>query len=237
MNIALLMMGGSGQRVGADIPKQFIKIKQKPVFLYILEALDRLACIDAIVLVVHRDWLTYTQQCCRDYRVQKVRGVVEGGMNRSSSVLNGLRKAREFAGDEDVVMMFDATHPYVDKAGIEQLIGAVKQYGGATLGQRQYDTCYRVDENDMLCAVLPRQSVVSGASPEGFRFQTIYEIYTKASPKELASMSSAGAIALAHHVPMKICSLNTLNLKITYQQDVDMLNRMINLYFPEDTDA
>ena len=74
-------------------------------------------------------------------------------------------------------MMFDTTHPYVDKKGTEELISAIKEYGGATLGQRQFDTCYKIDENDILTEVIPRQELVSGASPEGFIFKTIYDIY------------------------------------------------------------
>lgn len=234
-NIALLMMGGSGRRVGAPIPKQFIQIKGKPIFTYILKSLDNLACIDHIVIVVHQDWIGHTKKWSQNMHVNKVRDIVKGGTTRSESVLNGLHKANEFAKEKDVVMMFDATHPYVDKQGIEELICATKQYGGATLGQRQYDTCYQIDKDNMIRAVIPRHEVVSGASPEAFLFQLIYNIYTKASQEELEQMTSAGAIALAHHVKMKVCTLHTINLKITYPQDIQMLEKMRDLYFPEET--
>ena len=173
-NIALLMMGGIGNRAGGVVPKQFIEINGKPIFLYILEALDELNCIDSIIVVVHKDYIknatTYSK------KIKKLYSVTEGGSSRSESVLNGLKKASDFAKDDDVVMMFDATHPYVDENGIEELISAVRLYGGATLGQRQYDTCYEIDENDMLTNVVPRERIVSGASPEGFLFKTIYDI-------------------------------------------------------------
>lgn len=232
-NIALLMMGGIGQRVGAPIPKQFIKIQEKPIFLYILNSLSSLDCINKIVIVVHHDWLAHTKTWVNKIQTNKVYDIVSGGATRSESVLNGLNKASEFANPKDIIMMFDATHPYVDKQGIEELIMATEQYGGATLGQRQYDTCYRIDKNDMICEVIPRQEIVSGASPEAFLFKTIYDIYKNASKEELTKMTSAGAIALAHNVKMKICTLNTINLKITYPQDIIILEKMFNLYFPE----
>jgi len=230
-NIILLMMGGSGIRIGAPVPKQFIKIKNKPIFAYILDGLSNLDCIDGIIIVVHKDWKHYTEKYCKTNNVKKVYVVTAGGQTRSESVLNGLRKAKEFADDNDVIMIFDTTHPYVDKIGMEELIDAVKQYGGATLGQRQYDTCYRIDENDMLTAVIPRQEIVSGASPEGFIFKTIYDIYNTATKEELDSMTSAGAIALAHNVKMKICTLNTVNLKITYPNDLEVLDYLIDFNF------
>lgn len=233
-NIALLMMGGSGIRVGAPVPKQFIEINGKPIFLYILEGLEKLNCIDKIIIVVHKDWIEKTKTYAESISAKKVYAVTAGGDTRSASVLNGLKKAKEFANDEDVVMMFDTTHPYIDEKGTEELIEAVKEFGGATLGQRQYDTCYKIDENDMLVEVAPRQEFVSGASPEGFLFKIIYDIYTKSTEEELNKMTSAGAIALANNVKMKICTLNNINLKITYPQDVEILEHLIKYNFPEE---
>lgn len=230
-NIVLLMMGGVGSRVGADIPKQFIKIKGKPIFSYILKGLDNLECIDKIVVVCHKDWIDYAKECSKELLLTKLYDITSGGDTRSDSVVNGLRKAKEFTNDDDVIMMFDTTHPYVDKEGIEEFIEAVKKYGGATLGQRQFDTCYLIDENDMLKSVVPRKEVVSGASPEGFIFKIIYDIYMNASKEELNKMTSAGAIALAHNVPMKICTLNTLNLKITYPNDLEILRYILDYNF------
>lgn len=230
-NIILLMMGGVGLRTGNSVPKQFIEIQGKPIFAYVLEGLDKLKCIDKIIIVSHKDWIDYTKRYCKNLNLLKLYDIVAGGETRSESVLNGLKKAKEFALDNDVIMMFDTTHPYIDEKGTEELISAVRKYGGATLGQRQYDTCYQIDENDMLTKVISRQNIVSGASPEGFLFKTIYDIYTNASKEELDKMTSAGAIALAHNVPMKVCTLNNLNLKITYPEDIEILKYLINYNF------
>lgn len=232
-NIVLLMMGGSGIRCGAPVPKQFVEINNKEIYSYILDGLDRLESIDDIIVVVHSDWISHVEKYCAEANLKKVYGVVAGGSTRSESVLNGLVKAKEFASDDDVVMMIDTTHPYVDEKGICELSDAVREYGGATLGQRQYDTCYRIDENDMLTQVIPRQEIVSGASPEGFLFKTIYDIYTNSTKEELDKMTSAGAIALAHNVKMKVCTLNTINLKITYPQDLEILKYLIDYNFKE----
>ncbi len=231
MNIALLMMGGSGTRCGASVPKQFIQINNTPIYGYILKGLNNVKAIDKIVVVCHKDWIEQVKTFAQENGVFKLYSVVAGGETRSDSVVNGLESASEFASPSDVVMMYDTTHPYIDENGINELIEAVKAYGGATLGQRQYDTCYMIDENDMLTKVVPRQYVVSGASPEGFLFGKIYDIYKNAPKEELNKMTSAGAIALAHNIPMKICTLNTINLKITYPEDVEILKELINYNF------
>lgn len=230
-NIALLMMGGIGNRCKQDKPKQFVEINNKAIFAYILKDLDKLNCIDEIIIVVHKNWLQYTENICNKMQLNKLYAIVTGGETRSESVLNGLIKASEFANEEDIVMMYDTTHPYVDEEGIKEMIEATKEYDGVTLGQRQWDTCYQIDENDILTAVIPRKEVVSGASPEGFKFKIIYDIYKNSSKEELEKMTSAGAIALAHNVKMKVCTLNTINLKITYPTDLEILKHIIDFNF------
>ena len=225
MNVCLLMMGGSGTRFGGERPKQFVLVDDMPVFAHILSGLEAAGCVDRIILVTHPEWLDDTGAWARRLNAQKVFAVVAGGENRSESVRNGLEKAAEITSADDVVMLHDATHPYVDVAGIRELAAAAREYGGATLGQRQYDTCYRVDEDDMLVEVVPRRYFVSGASPEAFLFGKIYPLYEGASREELATMTSAGAIALAHGIRMKVCTLHTINLKLTYPEDLELFRR------------
>ena len=234
MNIALLMMAGSGVRFGADIPKQFILINDRPIFSYILKGYDNCEDVDCIVAVTHRDWVDYVYEWAERINVRKLRSVVVGGSTRSESVRNGLKEVNAFSAPEDVVMIHDATHPYVDISGISRIIDAVKEYGGATLGQRQYDTVYQMDrETHMLEKVVPREEIVSGASPEAFRFGDLYRIYMEASDDELATMTSAGAIALHYGIPMKVVETDLINLKITYKRDMEALHYLIHQYFPE----
>ena len=231
MNTLLLMMGGSGTRMGAARPKQFIEIKGKPVFWYIVKGYADVAEIDAICIVSHADWIPYVRDAIKDIAFGGKLLIAPGGDNRSQSIRNGLRAIEGFSGEDDVVMMHDATHPYVDREGTAEVIRAVKAYGGATLGARQYDTCYRMDEDLMLTNVIPRQEIVSGASPEAFRFEDMKRIYFEASDEELASMTSAGAIALAHHIPMKVVPSKILNLKLTYPEDLELFRILLDEYF------
>lgn len=234
MNHCLLMMGGVGSRFGADRPKQYIEIKGKPIFIYILIRLLKTNCIDDVVIVTNAMWNDYVKKNISQFvNSAKKIVVVNGGRTRSESVKNGLTALKEIASDEDVVLIHDATHPYVDQEGTAKVFEAVKEYGGATLGACQYDTCYQMNEDGLIQNVIPRQYIVSGASPEAFRFRIIYDIYMNASEDELEKMTSAGAIALAHDISMKVVPANVLNLKITFQQDMDLFKKLIDNYFFE----
>lgn len=233
MNILMLMMGGSGTRFGEKIPKQFFLVEGRPVFSYILDGYNQCKCIDKIVAVVHKDWIDYVKEWKEKLKADKLELIVIGGASRSESVRNGLISMSEFAQKDDIILIHDSTHPYVDEKGVQDVVEAVKYFGGATLGQRQYDTVYSMDEKThMLKKVVPRQQIVSGASPEAFYYKDIYRIYTKSSEEELERMTSAGAIALHYGIDMKVIPANVINLKITYKNDMEVFKEMLHKYFP-----
>lgn len=231
MNILLLMMGGKGERFGADIPKQYIKIHGKPIFSYIISKYSDLSIIHQIILVSHKDWIDYVSEQLELLNIHIPWHITSGGENRSESVLHGLDTAKQIAAENDIVLIHDATHPYVDSENILKVIHAAQLYGGATLGGLEFDTMYQMDENDIIQKVIPRQSIVSGASPEAFRFNDIYKIYKKASPEKLKQMTSAGAIALDNQIPMKVIPTSYLNLKITHSDDMKLFLRLFQGYF------
>ena len=231
MNTVLLMMGGTGTRFGADIPKQYIEIEGRPIYTYVIEAYSKIDEVDNIVVVPHGDWIDFVNKTNEKLGLEKIKAVVAGGSTRSESVLNGLTKISEFGSDDDVILIHDATHPYVDKEGTLKIIDSVKKYGGATLGACQYDTMYKMDDNNMLTEVVPRQYIVSGASPEAFKFGLIYNIYKNADPQYFEQMTSAGAIALANNIPMEVVPTNLVNLKITHQDDMEVCKKLLKTYF------
>lgn len=227
----LLMMGGSGTRVGGDVPKQYIEIEGKPIFYYILKRYSQLTAIDNICIVSHSDWICYVKESVPQLFLSDKVLIVEGGETRSESVKNGLKAIDVIASGEDVVLIHDATHPYVDEVTLPVLISTVKKYGGATLGEFQYDTCYEMDEEHFIKKVLPRQSLVAGASPEGFLYKDISQIYFNSTKDELEQMSSAGAIALHYGITMKVIQTDVLNLKITHTHDLELLKLLLLNYF------
>lgn len=231
MNHVLLMMGGSGTRFGASIPKQFVEVEGQPVFSYIMDKYDRFTKVDSITLVCHASWVEYADEWAKKLGIAKYVGAVAGGSTRSESVRNGLRRLAVFADVEDIVLIHDATHPYLDEGATADAIAATRECGAATLGQKQYDTVYRTDAQGVLTEVVPREEIVSGASPELFKFGFIHDIYERSTEAEFEKFTSAGAIALARGVKMKVVPTELVNLKITYKHDMELFQRLFHGYY------
>ena len=159
MNYLLLMMGGSGTRLGADRPKQYIEIDGIPIFHYILKSYNQLECIDEIIIISNQMWIDYVQKWIDNLEIKKPISIVAGGETRSHSVYNGLKAISSKAKDEDIVLLHDATHPYVDENGTINVIEAIKEYGGATLGAYQYDTVYRMDDEGFITEVIDKAHI------------------------------------------------------------------------------
>lgn len=230
--ILLLMMGGNGTRFGRDIPKQFYMINDHPIFIYILKKLNKIDCIDDIIILTNPKYLEYTEELVRNNNVNKVYKILPGGNGRSQDILAGLDVASEFAKDDDVVLMFDATHPFVDVEGVEKVVNAIKETGAATLAEFQYDTTYLMnEETNEIEQVIPRKKVIAGASPEGFKFKLIYDIYKNTPKENLNDLTSAGAIALQNNIKMIAVETTEINLKITYQSDMKLVEKVSTAYF------
>lgn len=225
------MMGGVGSRFGADIPKQFTMIEDKPLFTYIADKMAKLDVVTGIVIVVNSAWLEFTNEWVKRLGIRKVISVIPGGITRSDSVFNGLKALKNIASDNDPVLMHDATHPYVDEDGTKKVAEMVAEYGSATLASPNYDTTYLMDDDNNIVRVIPRKNVIAGASPEGFRFKQIYDIYAQTPEEEMEKMTSVGAIALAHNIPVKVVPTSVLNLKITYPEDMKLFMNLYKNYF------
>lgn len=223
----LVKMGGNGVRVGAEIPKQFMELKGKPLFYWLLKQYESLGMIDGYFLVSHPDWMQYTKDIAGQLLRDKVWGVIPGGNTMSKSIYNGIMYARDFMSDEDVLLVHDVTNPVVATNQIPNVVSDAREYDFCVLTTEQVHTIYHIDSDNNIEYVIPKQEVSSGYSPEGFLFGRIYECYKKSNVDELEHMTSAIALAKGHGARIKAIKSHIINLKITYKEDLDAYERII----------
>lgn len=117
MNIAVVFAGGVGKRMHTkDIPKQFLKLHNKPIIIHTLELFENHPEIDAIVVSCVSDWVGYLNDLVNKYNLKKVRKIVPGGKTGQESIYNGLKAAEEVGNrDKDIVLIHDGVRPLINK--------------------------------------------------------------------------------------------------------------------------
>ena len=130
-NIALIIAGGRGNRMGQDLPKQFLNIQDKPIIMYTCEAFQKHPLIDSIVIVCIDGWQTALQAYANQFNITKLRAIVPGGKNGQSSIYNGISAIAENGNSDDIVLVHDAIRPLVSQEIITKCIRTTEEFGSA----------------------------------------------------------------------------------------------------------
>lgn len=162
-NCAIIVAAGKGTRMGKGINKLFLKIKDKPLLAYTLEAFEKNKYIDSIILVSAKNEVEYCRsEIVLKYSISKVKKIVCGGENRQQSVLNGLNATKEC----DIVLIHDGARPFVSHKIICDGIKYASIYGACACGVKPKDTIkvkndvgfsdYTLDRNKLFCVQTPQ---------------------------------------------------------------------------------
>lgn len=131
MNIALVIAGGSGSRMGQDIPKQFISVRDKPIIIYTLEAFQNHPKIDAIEVVCIDGWQDILQAYAKQFGITKLKWIVTGGSTGQESIRNGVYHLEGICGGDDIVIIHDGIRPLVEESVLSDVMVKCALYGNA----------------------------------------------------------------------------------------------------------
>lgn len=227
MVCVLIKMGGKGVRFGAEVPKQFYEINGEPLFAYVLRKYNEVREVDRFIVVTNEQWLDYTREYAVPILNEKLLEIVLGGTTNLKSTYNGVMCAKKYLGHDDILLVHDVTDPIVERKAIYNVINEAKLYQCAAVITEQVHTLYTKDEKGFITGTIEKHSVGSGYSPEAFRFPTILQCCEAATEYELEEMTSAMSLVQAHGIAPKTVVSHQLDLKITYQEDMEALKAVV----------
>ena len=111
MNVATILAAGQGKRFGMDVPKQFVEVLGKPILAYTLEAFQTTPEIDAIQIVCQPEYKDRIIAIVRNYRIDKIRWITEGGSTRPESFRNAVLALRQSLNDDDIIVVHVGVSP------------------------------------------------------------------------------------------------------------------------------
>ena len=218
MNVALIVAGGKGKRVGLDIPKQFVLVNDKPLLIYTIEAFANHKDIDDIILVVPKDYRDEAIGYIGRYALPKITTVVIGGETRQESVKNGLDEIkRKGIQDDDIILIHDAARPMVSEDVITENVRFARSYGAVMTALPSVDTV--IKGNDIIDEFLNRNEICFEQTPASFMFKIIYEAHEKAKGNDA---SDDCVLVKDNGIDIHIVKGNRNNFKITTREDLEL---------------
>lgn len=231
MNIAVILAGGTGTRVGAGVPKQFIKVRDKPILAYTLELFEKNANIDAIEVVCHRDWVDEVAQICTKYSITKQRWLCTGGNTFQESAINGIYNLKDKIADDDIVVISFGVSPLTPQADIDDSIRVCREHGNA-IASADIDlcTCIKDDEFSTTQTII-RETLKGFANPWTFRYGDLYDAYEQAKKLNILDTlephTTSVYLALGKRLWFSQCT--TSHVKITHKEDIDIFEGLLLL--------
>ena len=182
MNIGVIFAGGVGTRMHSkDRPKQFLELYHKPIIIYTLEHFENNPDIDSIVIACIEDWIPYLENLLYKFRIEKVKKIVPGGSTGQLSIYNGLKAAKEIAGNEEsIVLIHDGVRPLINHEILTANIQSVKKYGSAITAGVVKETIVVVDENLDIEQVPSRAKSRVAKAPQSFWLDEILAVHERA---------------------------------------------------------
>ena len=231
MNIGLIIAGGSGNRMGQDIPKQFMHVDGAPIIIMTMQAFERHPDIDAIAVVCLKGWDTVLQSYANQFSIKKLKWIFPGGDTGFESIHNGIYGLKE-AGcdDEDLVLIHDGVRPLLSQEIISSNIAICKAYGYAVTGIQCREAILESHDGFTTKTSIPRDTLIRTQTPQTFRLGNIIKAHQHAKTKGITNtVSSCTLIAeLEEDIEMHIVPGSEKNIKITTVEDLEMIKALMH---------
>ena len=224
MVIAIVIAGGSGRRMGQDIPKQFIQVYEKPVLFYTLENFEKHPQVDAIELVCVDGWQEVAWAYAKQYGITKLKWMVTGGATGQESIRNGVYNLEGKAADDDVIIVHDGIRPLVEPAVLSDVIAKCRQYGNAVTSMPYNEQIFVIDDAISTTRYIPRETLRRVATPQAYRFRLLDDKYHEAFEKEIGIYGSSYTNTMMAELGVRLyfAAGSDKNLKLTTPDDLEI---------------
>lgn len=230
MNIAIIIAGGSGQRMGQDIPKQFINVYDKPVLIYTLEGFQKHPQIDAIEVVCIDGWHDIVWAYAKQFNITKLKWIISGGETSQESIRNGIYYLEDKCDINDTIIIHDGIRPLVDESVLSDVIIKCEQYGNGVTSLPYNEQIFVVDDDISTVQYIPRETLRRVSTPQAYKFGKLDRAYHEAFEKGIGIQKSAYANTMMVELGERLyfAAGSDKNIKLTTKDDLEMFKAYLN---------
>lgn len=231
MNVAVIIAGGSGHRMGQDLPKQFINVYDKPVLIYTLESFQRHPQIDAIEVVCIEGWNDIVWAYAKQFNITKLKWIVAGGKTSQESIRNGVYNLEKECSDDDIIIIHDGIRPLVDELVLSDVIVKCRQYGNAVTSLPYNEQIFVIDDEISTTKYIPRETLRRVSTPQAYQYAKLNKAYHEAFEKGIgigpSSYTNTMMVELGER--LYFAAGSDKNIKLTTKDDLEMFKAYLKV--------
>jgi 2-C-methyl-D-erythritol 4-phosphate cytidylyltransferase len=233
MRFAIVLAGGVGKRMGANVPKQFLSVDGKPVLAFTLEAFQRHANIDAIEVVCVEGYEDAVKEIVEKYGITKFKWTAKGGETCQESIRNGLYNLEDVVSEDDTVIIHLASYPMIDEESITSCYEVAEAHpGSSSAAAAPVDTLtFCTDDGVCSNAYYPREKLKVITSPLGYNYGDVLALYKQAyaEGKGIEGTVYSDTLYIDYGKGVYFSKAPKYNVKITRPEDIDMFKAVLAL--------
>ena len=231
MIFGAILAGGVGSRMNIEsMPKQYLPLGEKPIFLHTLEKFLMCDEFDAVYIGTHADWIDFTRSTVESSSLAgaPVR-VVVGGENRNGTIMNIIDaiEADFGASDDHIIVTHDSVRPFVKLSTIKANIAAAQQFGACDTVIPATDTIVVSEGGETIDSIPLRSAMYQGQTPQSFRISVLKSLYAGLDEGERATLTDACKILVLKGHPVHLVEGDATNIKLTTLMDYKTAQAMV----------
>lgn len=224
MIFGVIVAGGVGSRLGADMPKQFLNLADRPIIMHTLDTFLKCPELEHIYLGVHPEWVDYMQALVDHYvsetELARVH-LVAGGAERNETIMNVIGQIETDFGTEEThyIITQDGVRPFVTRRLVEAHVRAVIEYDAVDTVIPAVDTIIFSKDGKFISDIPERKYLYQSQTPQSFRMDVLKRLYMELTPEEKKILTDACKICTVRQVPVHMVTGDVSNMKITTASD------------------
>lgn len=228
-NHVILLAGGVGQRMHSDIPKQFIKVNDKPIIAYTIENFQKNTSVETITIVCVKDWIGYLKELIKSYDYTKVRWIIEGGATGHDSIKNGVFFLKDKIDLNDYVIIHDAVRPILPQNILTDVLNVAHKNGNAASSIVCHPPIVYTEDFKSGNSDIDRDHVMLTASPQVYKYSLVFECYKKAEIEGKNDFTFTSSLLIYYGYSIYFAKGTTLNIKITTSEDIALFKALLSI--------
>lgn len=224
MATAIIIAGGTGNRMHQDIPKQFINVYDKPVIIYTLEAFQRHPQVTAIEVVCIDGWHEMLRSYANQFGIDKLKWIISGGQTAQESIRNGVFFLRDKCPEDEIVIVHDGIRPLVEDSVMSDVILKCQQYGNGVTSLPYNEQIFVTEDQRTTRQYIPRDTLRRVSTPQAYRYGRLLWAYEKAFEENvgIGGGTYANTLMVELGETLYFAAGSEKNIKLTTRDDLEL---------------